>query len=34
VVNLKDLMEHISLAGQEADLSSMRLYRDRYGLQD
>ena len=34
VVNLKDLMEHISLAGQEADLSSMRLYRDRYGLAD
>ncbi|HEY2677084.1 MAG TPA: orotate phosphoribosyltransferase [Steroidobacteraceae bacterium] len=34
VVNLKDLMEHISAAGREDDLSSMRLYRERYGLAD
>src|SRR5271155_1166364 len=33
VVNLADLMEHISLVGG-GDLSSMRLYRERYGLPD
>jgi orotate phosphoribosyltransferase len=34
VVNLADLMEHVSLSGQAGDLSSMRLYRERYGLPD
>jgi orotate phosphoribosyltransferase len=34
VVNLADLMEHVSRAGQAGDLSSMRLYRERYGLPD
>jgi orotate phosphoribosyltransferase len=34
VVNLADLMHHVSKAGQAADLSSMRLYRERYGLAD
>jgi orotate phosphoribosyltransferase len=33
VVNLADLMHHVSL-GQAGDLSSMRLYRERYGLAD
>ncbi|MGO9934612.1 MAG: orotate phosphoribosyltransferase [Steroidobacteraceae bacterium] len=32
VVNLADLMIHVSLAGGAGDLNSMRLYRDRYGL--
>ena len=32
VVNLGDLMDHISHAGGAADLNSMRLYRERYGL--
>jgi orotate phosphoribosyltransferase len=34
VVNLADLMEHVSRSGQAGDLSSMRLYRERYGLPD
>jgi orotate phosphoribosyltransferase len=34
VVNLADLMEHVSISGQAADLSSMRRYRERYGLVD
>jgi orotate phosphoribosyltransferase len=34
VINLTDLMEHISLSGAAADLRSMRLYRERYGLAD
>jgi orotate phosphoribosyltransferase len=33
VVNLADLMEHVSLVGG-GDLASMRLYRERYGLPD
>jgi orotate phosphoribosyltransferase len=32
VINLADLMQHVSLRGQAADLSSMRRYRERYGL--
>jgi orotate phosphoribosyltransferase len=34
VLNLADLMEHVSRSGQAGDLSSMRLYRERYGLPD
>jgi orotate phosphoribosyltransferase len=34
VVNLADLMQHVSKAGQAGELSSMRLYRERYGLAD
>jgi orotate phosphoribosyltransferase len=34
VINLADLMRHVAKTGQAADLSSMRLYRDRYGLAD
>ena len=34
VLNLKDLMEHVARSGQAGDLSSMRLYRERYGLPD
>jgi orotate phosphoribosyltransferase len=34
VVNLADLMHHVSRSGQAGDLSSMRLYRERYGLAD
>jgi orotate phosphoribosyltransferase len=34
VVNLADLMEHVAISGQAADLSSMRQYRERYGLAD
>jgi orotate phosphoribosyltransferase len=34
VINLADLMQHVSKVGQAADLSSMRLYRERYGLAD
>src|SRR5580698_4929168 len=34
VISLSDLMQHVSKAGQAADLSSMRLYRERYGLAD
>jgi orotate phosphoribosyltransferase len=34
VINLADLMQHVSKTGQAADLSSMRLYRERYGLAD
>jgi orotate phosphoribosyltransferase len=32
VVSLADLMEHISKEGRENDLSSMRRYREQYGL--
>jgi len=32
VINLADLMIHVSLAGAAGDVDSMRLYRDRYGL--
>jgi orotate phosphoribosyltransferase len=34
VVNLADLMHHVSQVGEAADLSNMRLYRERYGLAD
>lgn len=34
VVSLADLMEHVSRAGREGEFSSMRLYRERYGLPD
>ena len=34
VVNLADLMQHVSSSGQAGELSSMRLYRERYGLAD
>jgi orotate phosphoribosyltransferase len=34
VVNLADLMHHVSTSGQAGDLSSMREYRERYGLAD
>jgi orotate phosphoribosyltransferase len=34
VVNLADLMEHVAVSGQAADLSGMRQYRERYGLAD
>jgi orotate phosphoribosyltransferase len=34
VINLSDLMQHVSSTGQAGDLSSMRLYRERYGLAD
>jgi orotate phosphoribosyltransferase len=34
VVNLADLMQHVSHSGQAGELSSMRLYRERYGLAD
>jgi orotate phosphoribosyltransferase len=34
VINLTDLMQHVSRTGQAGELSSMRLYRERYGLAD
>jgi orotate phosphoribosyltransferase len=34
VVNLADLMEHVSAAGQAADVAGLRRYRERYGLPD
>jgi orotate phosphoribosyltransferase len=34
VVNLADLMQHVSLRGREDDLLRMRAYRERYGLAD
>jgi orotate phosphoribosyltransferase len=34
VVNLADLMQHVSRSGQAGELSSMQLYRERYGLSD
>jgi orotate phosphoribosyltransferase len=34
VINLSDLMQHVSQTGQAGELSSMRLYRERYGLAD
>jgi orotate phosphoribosyltransferase len=34
VVNLADLMHHVSGSGQAGDLASMRQYRERYGLAD
>jgi orotate phosphoribosyltransferase len=34
VVNLADLMQHVSRSGQAGELSRMRLYRERYGLAD
>ena len=34
VINLADLMQHVSQTGQAGELSSMRLYRERYGLAD
>jgi len=34
VVNLADLMQHVAETGQTGELSSMRLYRERYGLAD
>jgi orotate phosphoribosyltransferase len=32
VINLADLMQHVSLQGQTDDLSRMQAYRERYGL--
>lgn len=32
VIDLTDLMDHISLPGRETELQSLRAYRDRYGL--
>lgn len=32
VINLSDLMRHVSKAGLAADLSGMRQYRERYGV--
>jgi orotate phosphoribosyltransferase len=34
VINLSDLMQHVSRTGQATELSSMRQYRERYGLAD
>jgi orotate phosphoribosyltransferase len=34
VVNLADLMHHVSRSGQAGDLASMQQYRERYGLAD
>ncbi len=34
VVNLGDLMQHISALGRRDDLSRMQAYRERYGLAD
>jgi orotate phosphoribosyltransferase len=34
VINLSDLMQHVSRTGQAGELSSLRLYRERYGLAD
>jgi orotate phosphoribosyltransferase len=34
VVNLADLMHHVSKAGEVGDLSNMTRYRERYGLAD
>ena len=34
VVNLSDLMHHVSRSGEPGDLASLRLYRERYGLAD
>jgi orotate phosphoribosyltransferase len=34
VVNLADLMEHISLRGRKDDLVRMQAYREQYGLTD
>jgi orotate phosphoribosyltransferase len=34
VVNLADLLHYMSLQGRPAELSSMKTYRDRYGLAD
>jgi orotate phosphoribosyltransferase len=32
VITLADLMQHVSKLGQAGELSSMRQYRERYGL--
>jgi len=34
VVNLADLMEHISLRGRKDDLVRMQAYREQYGVTD
>jgi orotate phosphoribosyltransferase len=34
VINLADLMQHVAKGGREADLSNMRLYRERHGFAD
>ena len=34
VVNLADLMHHVSRSGQAGDLAGMHRYRERYGLAD
>ena len=34
VVNLAELMHHISLQGRKDDLARMQSYRERYGLED
>jgi orotate phosphoribosyltransferase len=34
VVNLADLMDHVTGSGQAADIAGLQLYRERYGLPD
>ena len=34
VINLAELMHHMSLQGRQEDLARMQSYRDRYGLED
>jgi len=34
VVNLAELMHHVSLQGRAEDLAQMQSYRERYGLED
>jgi orotate phosphoribosyltransferase len=34
VINLADLMQHLAGSGSEADIASMRVYREQYGLAD
>src|SRR6185437_12453643 len=34
VINLADLMHHVSLRGQEAELRRMQAYQEQYGLTD
>jgi orotate phosphoribosyltransferase len=34
IMNLADLMRHMSAGGRQAELSGMRSYRERYGIAD
>ena len=34
VVNLADLMQHVSRLGRKDDLARMQAYREQYGLED